>query len=88
VEDTPMRKDLNEAKLEEVALALLALTKHAHNLGFAAWKGLDWDLTDRLHDRGWIGDPKGKSKSIVFTDEGARLADEFLLKHFAVEKST
>ena len=83
-----MREDLNEAKLEEVALALLALTKHPRNHGFAAWKGLDWDLTDRLHDRGWIGDPKGKSKSIVFTDEGARLADEFLLKHFAVEEST
>lgn len=77
-----MNQELDWPKLEEVALALLALTKHERGGATAAWKGLDWELTDRLHQRGWIFDPQGKSKSVVFTEQGAQLADEFLQKHF------
>ncbi len=39
-----------------------------------AWKGMDWDLLAVLHQNGWIGDPVGKQKSVVFTDEGKELA--------------
>lgn len=34
-----------------------------------AWKGFDWATTDRLHQKGLIGDPVNKSKSLVLTDE-------------------
>ena len=44
---------------------------------------MDWDLLDQLYARGWIGDPKGKAKSVVFTAERARLAEEFLIRHFS-----
>ena len=47
-----------------------------------AWKGMDWDLLAVLHQNGWIGDPVGKQKSVVFTDEGKELAIGFLEKHF------
>lgn len=73
---------MNREKLHEVALALLSLTLHSDGLHTRAWKGLDWDLMDALCDRGWIHDPKGKAKSVVLTDEGVRLAQEFFEKHF------
>lgn len=54
-------------KIDDAALALLYLTLHD---GFRAWKGMDWDVLDRLHDKGMITDPVGKVKSVVFTEEG------------------
>jgi hypothetical protein len=62
---------LNTDKIDEAALALLYLTLHD---GHRAWKGFDWDVLSRLHDKGMIGDPVGKVKSVVFTDEGLQRA--------------
>ena len=73
---------VNLDKLSEAALAILALTAFNDRHAVRAWKGMDWDLLDQLYERGWIRDPKGKAKSVVFTDEGARLAEEFLIRHF------
>jgi len=53
------------------ALALLYLTLHG---GYRAWKGFDWDVLGRLHDKGMIGNPVGKVKSVVFTEEGLQRA--------------
>jgi len=39
-------------------------------------------LLNILYQKGWIGDPVGKQKSVVFTDEGEDLAAKFLEKHF------
>ena len=69
---------LDTQKLCETVLALLSLTLH----GGRVWKGLDWNLMDLLFEKGWITDPKSKAKSVVLTDEGERLAIEFLRKHF------
>jgi Domain of unknown function (DUF6429) len=46
---------------------LLYLTLHD---GARAWKGFDFDVMDRLHAKGFILDPRGKSKSVVLTEEG------------------
>jgi hypothetical protein len=35
---------------------------------------MDWDVLDRLHDKGMITDPVGKVKSVVFTEEGLQRA--------------
>jgi uncharacterized protein DUF6429 len=43
---------------------------------------MDWDLLDALCERGWIYDPRGKTKSVLFTDLGVELANEFLKRHF------
>jgi hypothetical protein len=69
----------DRGKMEEVALALLSLTLHD---GARAWKGLDWDLMDRLYARGWIADPRGPAKSVVFTEEGLRQAPKLFDRHF------
>lgn len=43
---------------------------------------MDWAVLDELLERGWIADPKGKTKSVVLTHEGVRLAATMLQKHF------
>jgi hypothetical protein len=58
---------------DDAALALLYLTLHD---GYRAWKGFDWDVLGRLHDKGMIDDPVGKVKSVVFTPEGLERAKE------------
>ena len=72
--------NIDWTKIEEVALALLGMTLHDER---RAWKALSWDITDRLHERGWIDDPRNKNKSVLLTDEGLRLAEELFHKHFA-----
>jgi hypothetical protein len=62
---------LNTDKIDDAALALLYLTLHDN---WRAWKGIDWDVLGRLHDKGMIGDPVGKVKSVVFTEEGLQRA--------------
>jgi hypothetical protein len=37
---------------------------------------------DLLHAKGWIVDPQLKAKSVVLTEDGERLAAEFLRKYF------
>jgi hypothetical protein len=62
---------LNTDKIDDAALALLYLTLHD---GDRAWKGFDWGVLGRLHDKGMIDNPVGKVKSVVFTEEGLERA--------------
>lgn len=71
---------LDTDKIDEAVLGLLWLTLHDER---RAWKGFDWDTLDRLHDKDLIGDPKGKTKSVVLSDEGLRRAEEAFRKLFA-----
>ena len=61
-------------------MALLYLGLHN---GFRTWKGFDWDAMDRLHRKGFISDPVGKTKSVVFTDEGLRESERLFRELFA-----
>jgi hypothetical protein len=74
--------NVNRDKLTEAALAILGLTAFRDHQIVRAWKGMDWDLLDALYQKGWIADPKGKAKSVVLTDEGAKLAQVMLQRHF------
>jgi hypothetical protein len=62
---------LNTDKIDDTALALLYLTLHD---GYRAWKGFDWDVLNRLHQKGMIDNPVSKTKSVVFTAEGLERA--------------
>jgi len=70
-------------KIDEVVLALLYLTSFSedHNV-HRSWKGHDWEALNRLHDKGFISDPKRKSKSIIFSDEGFQKSRKLFEKHF------
>ena len=74
--------DIDKDKLAEAALAILSLTAEKGYGNARAWKGMDWDLLAVLYEKGWIFDPVGKQKSVIFSDEGYELAEQFLAKHF------
>lgn len=62
--------EFDTTKIDDAALALLSLTAHTEHGVTRAWKSLDWDVADRLFQRGLIEDPRNAAKSIVFTDAG------------------
>ncbi len=70
---------INKDKLDDTALALLYLTLHD---GYRAWKGFDWDVLGRLHEKGMIDNPVGKVKSVAFTDEGLERAKKLFKEKF------
>jgi hypothetical protein len=47
-----------------------------------AWKGHDWAAMDRLHQKGFIIDPKNKAKSVVVTEEGRVRAEQLFRQFF------
>lgn len=67
--------ELDTNKIDDAVLALLLLGLHD---GARAWKGFDWDAMNRLHAQGYIPDPRGKAKSVVFTEEGFKRAERLL----------
>ena len=75
-------ENIDQEKLAEAALAILSLASFEDAGVIRAWKGMEWDLLAVLHQKGWIGDPVGKQKSVTFTEEGQDLAIAFLEKHF------
>jgi hypothetical protein len=74
----------DEDKVDDTALALLFLTTFEERSVTRAWKGLAWEVADRLHEKGYIGDPKSKAKSVVLTEEGTRRSRELFLEFFGL----
>ena len=74
--------EYDKDKVDEMTLALLHLVMwQEHGYG-RAWKGFDLGTMDRLHQKGWISDPKGKAKSVGVTPEGMKKAGALFTKHF------
>jgi hypothetical protein len=72
----------DQEKVDEVVLALLTLTMFKDGPDFRAWKGHDWVTMDRLHEQGYISDPKSKAKSVCLSPEGVEKAKELFAQHF------
>jgi hypothetical protein len=72
--------DADPDKVDEAVLALLYLTLHDR---VRAWKSFDWDVMNRLHDKGFISDPVGKAKSVVLTETGLLESERLFKKLFA-----
>ena len=75
--------DYNEGKVDDTALALLYLTSFTDHGYTRAWRNIAWEITDRLYEKGFIHDPKGKAKSIVFTDEGKKKSEALFNEFFS-----
>ena len=71
--------DLDKNRIDEAVLALLLLGIHN---GSRAWKVFDWDSMNRLHKKGFISDPQGKARSVVFREAGLKEAQRLLQKLF------
>ncbi len=79
---THTERPIDWEKVEEMTLALLQLTSFEEFGGVRAWKGHSFEVMDRLHNRGWIANPKGKAKSVALTEEGERKSRELFERHF------
>jgi hypothetical protein len=76
--------EYDKDKADEMTLALLYLTTVNDKFGLRAWKGFAWEVLDRLHEKGYIDDPKSIAKSVLWTEEGAKLSEALFKKHFGL----
>ena len=74
-----LHMEYDKDKVDEMVLALLFLTFHDD---CRARKGHDWGAMERLHEKGMIGNPVGKTKSVLFTEQGLQRSRELFIKHF------
>jgi hypothetical protein len=69
-------------KVDEMALALMHLTTFEEHGEVRSWKGYDWGILIRMHERGWIGDPVSRAKAVSVSEQAQRLSRELFEKHF------
>lgn len=67
----------DQSKIDEMVIALLYISSFQDG---RVWKGYDWDILERLHEKGLITDPVGRAKSFFLTDEGMKLGERLALK--------
>lgn len=70
----------DESRIDGAVLALLHLGLHDDS---RAWKSFDWAAMDRLYKKGFISDPVGKEKSVMFTPEGLAESKRLFEKLFS-----
>jgi hypothetical protein len=75
--------ELDEEKIDEVVLALLYLTRFSDGPNTRSWKSYDWSILDRLHEKGYITNPKSKSKSVVLFESAEAQGEKLIGKYFA-----
>ncbi|ALU45225.1 DUF6429 family protein [Pseudoalteromonas rubra] len=75
--------NIDEHKIDDAALAILSLTLSEDG---CAWKQIDWEVMSRLYEKGLIHDPRGKQKSVQFTEQGVKLSRQLLEQLFTAEK--
>jgi hypothetical protein len=74
---------LDNDKIDRAVLALLYLGLHDVD---RAWKGFDWEVMNRLHEKGFVSDPRGKAKSVAFTERGLIEARRLLQELFSTDR--
>ncbi len=77
-DDTEYDRD----RIDEVVLALLYFNSFEDGPAVRAWKGMHWGVMNRLHEKGYISNPKSKAKSVVLSEEGEKAARELFKKYF------
>lgn len=78
-----MPQDIDQDKVDQAALALLSLGCHE---GHRTWKTFDWEVMGRLHEKGYITDPVGKAKSVLFTEAGLRESERLFKTLFCRQR--
>ena len=71
--------ELDTDKMDQAVLAHLSLGRHD---GYRVWKGFDWAVMNRLHEKGYITDPVSKAHSVLLTEQGARESERLLRELF------
>ena len=76
--------EYDKDKVDDLVLALMYLGMFSERSVRRAWKSFDWDALDRLHEKGYISNPKSAAKSVVMSDSGANLAEGLFKEHFGI----
>lgn len=71
--------EIDNDKIDDAVLALLSLTLHDD---WRAWKGFDWEALNRLHEKGFIENPRNGNKSVEFTEEGRARSERLFWELF------
>jgi len=72
-------------KVDDMVLALLYLSFDESSS--RVWKSFDWASLNRLHEKGCIGNPKSKAKSVFLTEEGQQRAEALFQQCFCEKHS-
>ena len=76
--------EYDQQKVDDMVLALLYLGVFSEHSVRRACKSFDWDALDRLHEKGYVSNPKSAAKSVVVNDSGAKLAESLFKQHFGI----
>ena len=74
--------EIDWQKVEEATLALMHFTPFEDGGVHRSWKGHDWEVLNRLHEKGWISKPATKAKSVVLSAEGLELSEKLFRANF------
>ncbi|MDR3514323.1 MAG: DUF6429 family protein [Azospirillaceae bacterium] len=72
--------EIDEDKIDDAVLALLYLSLDRDG---RAWKSFDWDAMNRLHEKGFIGNPVSMAKSVWLTEDGIARSERLFCELFA-----
>lgn len=72
---------MDKAKFDEIVLAMLWYNQRAAG---SAWKGFDWDSSERLFLAGLISNPKSNRKSVVLSEDGEKQGEAAFRRHFGM----
>lgn len=75
--------DIDHEKVDDYTLALLYLVSSKDKFGARAWKSFDLETMARLHEKGYLSNPKSKAMSVALTEEGYARAQELFESLFA-----
>jgi hypothetical protein len=78
-----IRLKYDEKRVDEAVLALMHLTTFRDASGYRTWKGHDWEVLNRLHEKGFISNPKSKSRSVDLTNEGQKTSEELFQRLYS-----
>jgi hypothetical protein len=76
--------EYDKDKVDDLVLALMYLGMFSEHSVRRAWKSFDWDALDRLHDKGYISNPRSAAKSVAVSDGGAKMVESLFKKHFGI----
>jgi hypothetical protein len=80
--------DYDKDTVDDYTLALMFLVMSEDEYSSRAWKGIDLNTLNRLHEKGYIGDPKGKSASVAVTKIGREKAEKLFTRFFGKDKKS
>ena len=70
---------MDKEKFDEIVLAMLW---NNQRVAGSAWKGFDWESTNRLFEADLISNPRSNKKSVILTEDGEKQGEAAFKKHF------